>query len=53
MNDDIEYKCVAFGIDPTTGDEINHLWIEEEKPEKLYPDHIDHYGDIRDSWRSV
>lgn len=53
MSDGIEYKCVAFDIDPTSADEIHLLWIEEEKPEKVYPDHIDHYGDIRDSWRAL
>lgn len=46
-----KYKCVAFDIDPTTGDEVNHLWIEDNKPEKVYSTHIDHYGEIRDSFK--
>jgi hypothetical protein len=48
-----KYKCVAFDIDPTTGDEINLLWIEDDRPEKIYENFVDHYGDKRDSWRSV
>lgn len=46
-----KYKCVAFDVDIDTGRETNFLWIEEDRPEKVYLDHIDHYGDIRDSWR--
>lgn len=52
-NKGVIYRCLAFDIDPTTGDEINLLWIEDSKPEKVYRDRVDHYGDIRDSYRRV
>ena len=50
---DVKCKCVAFDIDTETGREINLLWIEDERPEKIYEDLVDHYGDKRDSWRPV
>ena len=48
-----KYKCVIFDIDSSTGAEINQIWIEDEKPEKVYKDHVDHYGDKRDTWKVV
>ena len=45
-------ECVCYDIDPETGKEINHMYLQEDRPEKIYADgSIDHYCDRRDHWR--
>lgn len=46
------YRCVMFDIDEN-GNEINELLIEDEKPEKIYKDRCEYYGDIRDAFRTL
>lgn len=49
----MNYMCVMFNYDDN-GNEVDHLLIESERPEKVYPDgSCDEYGDKRDGWRTL
>lgn len=46
------YRCVMFDIDDN-GMEVNKILIEDERPEKIYADRCDHYGDVRAKFRTL
>jgi hypothetical protein len=43
-------SIVMFDRDEN-GNEIHKLFVQDDRPEKIYFDYVEHYGDIRDSWR--
>ena len=44
--------CLAWDLDEK-GRMINVMLIQEKRPEKIYTDFIDHYGDKRDFWAAI
>ncbi len=53
MSSTLKPKWVAYDVDEITKKELNHMYGFTEKPEKIYRDHIDNYGDRRDKWRAL
>ena len=52
MNKSYDYKCVIFDLDEN-GFGINYIYLTDERPEKIYDDHVYHYGDKRSYWRKL
>jgi len=46
------WKCMMYNLDEN-GNEVDKLLIEDDVPEKVYANRCDHYGDIRDKFRTL